>query len=203
VIVAERLRTESDQYQLWVAGVVPTFLCRGAPRAIRAPQGRLVRKGHGENPFPVFSLPAPNRGLRRTENPRVDGSISSLAAISKSMVCMRFRVSPADDWKVGRRAGARREPGPDFLKARCDRSGSVRSPRQESLVSPQRNRAPVRQAQALPLNLQPPRSTRHHVNGVPALRARRRDTALACQCGRARNLRVPSRNTTTGGNGRK
>jgi transposase len=35
---------------------------------------------------------------------------------------------PADYREVGRRAGAKREPGPDFPAARCERSGSVRSP---------------------------------------------------------------------------
>ena len=32
----------------------------------------------------------------KTANPRVDGSIPSLATISNFMICMRFRVSPAD-----------------------------------------------------------------------------------------------------------
>jgi len=36
----------------------------------------------GGNLFPVFSLLAPNSALRATENPRVDGSISSLATTS-------------------------------------------------------------------------------------------------------------------------
>jgi hypothetical protein len=87
---------------------------------------------------------------------------------------MSFLASPADYREVGRRAGARREPEPDILKAWCDRYGSIRSPRQETPVSPQRSRAPVRQTQALPPNLQPLRPTRRYVQGVPALRARRR-----------------------------
>ena len=33
---------------------------------------------------------------QRIENPRVDGSIPSLATISKFMICMRFTASPAD-----------------------------------------------------------------------------------------------------------
>ena len=48
------------------------------------------------NSFPLFALLAPNRALRWIENPRVDGSIPSLATTSKSMNCMRFRVSPVD-----------------------------------------------------------------------------------------------------------
>ncbi len=49
-----------------------------------------------ENPFPFFGFPEPNRALRGTENPRVDGSIPSLATISKFLICNGFRVSPAD-----------------------------------------------------------------------------------------------------------
>ena len=43
-----------------------------------------------------FDILAPNRALRWIENPRVDGSIPSLAITSKSMICIRFIVSPAD-----------------------------------------------------------------------------------------------------------
>jgi len=67
------------------------------PRRVRHRLGR--RGGFGrplENLSPVFSLLAPNRALRCTENPRVDGSIPSLATISKFMICMGFRASPAD-----------------------------------------------------------------------------------------------------------
>jgi len=35
-------------------------------------------------------------GLHKPENPRVAGSIPALATISNSMICNRFRVSPAD-----------------------------------------------------------------------------------------------------------
>jgi hypothetical protein len=49
-----------------------------------------------ETSFRFFDFHAPNRALRATENPRVDGSIPSLAAISNSMICNGFRASPAD-----------------------------------------------------------------------------------------------------------
>ena len=38
-------------------------------------RGRFGRPGR--NSFPVFDFPAPIQSLRRTENPRVDGSIDS------------------------------------------------------------------------------------------------------------------------------
>ena len=54
---------------------------RSAPApGVRNRLGRAERFGRPlPNPFPVFDLPAPNRALRRTENPRVVGSIPTLA----------------------------------------------------------------------------------------------------------------------------
>jgi hypothetical protein len=53
----------------------------------------LSRAQCGLEPLPVTveayvggGLPAPNRALRATENPRVDGSIPSLATTSNSMI---------------------------------------------------------------------------------------------------------------------
>ena len=43
-----------------------------------------------------FGLLAPNRALRRIENPRVAGSIPALATISNSMIRNGFLASPAD-----------------------------------------------------------------------------------------------------------
>jgi hypothetical protein len=56
--------------------------------------GRFGRRR--EYSFHFFDFLAPDRALRCTENPRVDGSMPSLATISNSMIRMRFRVSPAD-----------------------------------------------------------------------------------------------------------
>jgi hypothetical protein len=39
-----------------------------------------------DNAFRFFDLLAPSAALRATENPRVDGSIPSLATISNSMI---------------------------------------------------------------------------------------------------------------------
>ena len=58
--------------------------------------GRGGSVGAAKTRSRFFGLLAPNRALRWIENPRVDGSIPSLATTSKSMICMRFRVSPAD-----------------------------------------------------------------------------------------------------------
>jgi len=52
--------------------------------------------GPPENSSCVFGFLAPNRALRCTENPRVDGSIPSLATISNPMIRNGFRASPAD-----------------------------------------------------------------------------------------------------------
>ena len=96
-----------------------------AYRTVRSSTDFPVRDGLGRagwfgrprgNPFPVFGLLAPNRALRRIENPRVAGSIPALATISKSMIRNGFRVSPADHpWPsmadprtIGNRAAARR-----------------------------------------------------------------------------------------------
>ena len=57
-------------------------------------RGRFGRPRENSSPF--FGLLAPNRALRGTENPRVDGSIPSLATTSNSMIRNGFRVSPAD-----------------------------------------------------------------------------------------------------------
>ena len=51
------------------------------------PTGRLLR---------ILSLPAPSRALRRTENPRVGGSIPPLATTPNSMKRIGFPESPAD-----------------------------------------------------------------------------------------------------------
>ena len=56
----------------------------------RLGRARAVRSAR-ENLFAVFDLLAPNRGLRRTENPRVDGSIPSPATTSKFLIT--YRVS--------------------------------------------------------------------------------------------------------------
>ena len=54
--------------------------------------GRAGRFGRaGGNPSPVFGLLAPNSALRATENPRVDGSIPSLATIFNLMIRNGFR----------------------------------------------------------------------------------------------------------------
>jgi len=53
------------------------------------------------NAFPIFGLLATNRPLRRTENPRVDGSIPSLVTISNFLIRNGFRASPADYREVG------------------------------------------------------------------------------------------------------
>jgi hypothetical protein len=77
----------------------PTHSVRSG--SVWARSGGAVRSARGK-PFPVFGLLAPNRPLRRTENPRVDGSIPSLATISNSMNCNGFRASPADyPWPDG------------------------------------------------------------------------------------------------------
>jgi hypothetical protein len=54
------------------------------PRGVRHGLGRGGRFGRRpREPFSFFELLAPNRALRRTENPRVDGSIPSLATTPK------------------------------------------------------------------------------------------------------------------------
>ena len=58
--------------------------------------GRGGSVGAARNPLPFFVLLAPNRALRRTENPRVDGSIPSLATTPKFLIRNGFRASPAD-----------------------------------------------------------------------------------------------------------
>ena len=65
--------------------------------SVRYGLGRAGRFGRSrENSSPVFGLLAPNRALRCVENPRVDGSIPSLATTFNFLNGMRFRVSPAD-----------------------------------------------------------------------------------------------------------
>jgi hypothetical protein len=49
-----------------------------------------------KNSFDFFRFLAPNGALRRTENPRVTGSIPALVTTSKSMILLWFRVSLAD-----------------------------------------------------------------------------------------------------------
>jgi hypothetical protein len=43
-----------------------------------------------------FGLLAPNRALSWIENPRVDGSIPSLATISNVLICNVLLASPTD-----------------------------------------------------------------------------------------------------------
>ena len=57
-------------------------------------EGRFGRPSG--KPFPVFGLLAPNRALCWIENPRVDGSIPSLATTFNFLNFMRFLASPAD-----------------------------------------------------------------------------------------------------------
>ncbi len=58
-------------------------LVRSSVGRARNRLGRAGRFGQpGENSSPVFGLLTPNQALRATENPRVDGSIPSLATIS-------------------------------------------------------------------------------------------------------------------------
>ena len=68
--------------------------------------GRAGRFGRRRrNSFPVFGLLAPNRALRRTENPRVDGSIPSLATTPNPMKRIGFGHHPRT---IGRRGGGNR-----------------------------------------------------------------------------------------------
>ena len=85
---------------------------------VRDRLGRARRFGRSTgNSLPVFGLVTPNRGLRRTENPRVDGSIPSLATTSNSLNRMRFPASPADcPWPNGAFFG---RPSDFRLSGRC------------------------------------------------------------------------------------
>ena len=49
-----------------------------------------------ENALRFFDFPKRNQAVSCLENPRVAGSIPSLATISNSMIRNGFRVSPAD-----------------------------------------------------------------------------------------------------------
>ena len=69
--------------------------------------------------MPAFGLLAPTRGLRRTENPRVGGSIPPLATTSNFLKRNGFPASPADYRGT---AGPRIDRPPDYRK-------SGRSPR--------------------------------------------------------------------------
>ena len=70
---------------------------RPSPFGVRNRLGRAGRFGRPRrNAFTVFDLLPPNLALRRLENPRVDGSIPSLATISMFLNCLSVRVSPAD-----------------------------------------------------------------------------------------------------------
>ena len=69
---------------------------------VRHGLGRAVQFGrHDENSFALFALPAPNRGLRRTENPRVDGSIPSLATTPKFLIGNGFLAPVCGDLLLG------------------------------------------------------------------------------------------------------
>ena len=57
-------------------------------------RGRFGRPA--ETPSRFFGLLAPNSAFRCLENPRVDGSIPSLATTSNFLIFMSFRASPAD-----------------------------------------------------------------------------------------------------------
>ena len=61
--------------------------------------GSVGRSGVGRAPdklYPVFGLRAEKEAVRRTENPRVGGSIPPLATTPISMNRMGFSASPAD-----------------------------------------------------------------------------------------------------------
>ena len=64
---------------------------RLGPRGVRDRLGRAGRFGRpGEIPSRFFDLLAPNRALRWIENPRVDGSIPSLATTSTFLIFNGF-----------------------------------------------------------------------------------------------------------------
>ena len=64
---------------------------------VRHGLGRAGRFGRPRrNPFRLFGLVAPNRALRRTENPRVGGSIPPLATTPNFLKRNGFPASPAD-----------------------------------------------------------------------------------------------------------
>ena len=86
---------------LWTQPHDPHGRASGARPAsapgVRYGLGRRGRFGRPlKNAFRFFGFLAPSRALRRLENPRVDGSIPSLATTSNSMNCNGFRASPAD-----------------------------------------------------------------------------------------------------------
>ena len=78
------------------------------------------------NAFPLFRLLSPNRPLRRTENPRVDGSIPSLATISNSMIRNGFRVSPADYREEGGSGSPAKPDRQQPQAVRCRRADRAR-----------------------------------------------------------------------------
>jgi hypothetical protein len=81
------------------------------------PFGRAAR-----NPLPVFGLVRRNRAVRRTENPRVGGSIPPLATTPNSMTRIRFSASPAD---YGRPRGAEIDrPSDSGISGRSCRSAT-------------------------------------------------------------------------------
>ena len=102
--------------------------------------GRGGSVGRRRNPFPVFGLLAPSRALRRTENPRVGGSIPPLATTSNFLKRNGFPASPADYRRArGRksadhrtignrvgRAGPRRGAGGDLANWKPGTLGSAR-----------------------------------------------------------------------------
>ena len=64
---------------------------------VRDRLGRAGRLGRPRRkPFPVFGLLAPSGALRRTENPRVGGSIPPLATTPNFLKRNGFPASPAD-----------------------------------------------------------------------------------------------------------
>jgi hypothetical protein len=64
--------------------------------------GGAVRSANKKS-LRVFGLVAPVDPLRRTENPRVGGSIPPLVTTPNSMKRMRFPASPPDDRRAPRR----------------------------------------------------------------------------------------------------
>ena len=69
--------------------------------------GRVDGPRHPSGLIPALPMARPSAGTayrgqvaqlveQRIENPRVDGSIPSLATISNFLICMSFRASPAD-----------------------------------------------------------------------------------------------------------
>ena len=63
----------------------------GVLGSVWARSGERGSVGRCQISFPVFGLLAPNSALRWIENPRVDGSIPSLATTFNFLICKIFR----------------------------------------------------------------------------------------------------------------